>query len=101
MADFKTHITVSTAIGVAYGGGAYLLQSQDVPVQSCLLAGALCSVSGMLPDLDSDSGVPLRESLTFASACIPMLLFHRFQQMHWSAETIALAGAAIYGAVRF
>jgi hypothetical protein len=106
MADFKTHITVSTAIGVAYGGVAYTCFQPyfnfDYPVTTCLLAGTLCSVSGMLPDLDSDSGVPLRESLTFASACLPMLLLDRFQHQ-WSlgAEQIAMAGAAIYGAVRF
>jgi len=104
MADFKTHITVSTAIGVAYGGVAYQFYPTyfDHPGTSCFLAGILCSVSGMLPDLDSDSGVPVRESLSFASACIPMLLVNRFtEQFHWEAETMALAGAAIYGAVRF
>jgi hypothetical protein len=105
MADFKTHITVSTAIGVAYGGVAYTCFQPyfqfDYPATTCLLAGTLCSVSGMLPDLDSDSGVPLRESLTFASACIPMLLLDRFQHYGWPPETIAMVGAAIYGAVRF
>jgi hypothetical protein len=101
MADFKTHITVSTAIGVAYGGGAFLQFGDRLPGTSCLLAGALCSVSGMLPDLDSDSGVPLRESLSFASACIPMLLLERFQRYGWTPEMIVLAGAAIYGVVRF
>jgi hypothetical protein len=106
MADFKTHITVSTAIGVAYGGVAYTCFQPyfnfEYPATTCLLAGTLCSVSGMLPDLDSDSGVPLRESLTFASACIPMLLLDRFQhQWMLPPEQIAMAGAAVYGAVRF
>lgn len=99
MADFKTHITVSTACGIAYGGVAYA--QFGVPAPSCVLAGALCSVSGMLPDLDSDSGVPLRESLSFASACVPMLLLERFRHLGWSPETIALAGAGVYVAVRF
>jgi len=103
MADFKTHITVSTALGVAYGGGAYVFYQPyfENPTATCVLAGTLCSVSGMLPDLDSDSGVPLRESLTFASACIPMLLLDRFQKYGWQTEMIVLAGAVIYGVVRF
>ncbi|MEA1949803.1 MAG: metal-dependent hydrolase, partial [Planctomycetota bacterium] len=59
MAGFRTHITVSSLAGVGYGAGAHLLF--DMPVPTCLLAGGLCGVAGMLPDIDSDSGRPLRE----------------------------------------
>jgi hypothetical protein len=100
MADFKTHITVSSGLGVLYGAVAF--QHFGLPAPTCVLAGALCGVSGMLPDLDSDSGVPLRESLSFASACVPMLLLDRFQsQFHWTPETMVLVGAGIYALVRF
>lgn len=100
MADFKTHITVSTALGVGYGAVAFA--HFGIPAPTCVLAGTLCSVSGMLPDLDSDSGVPLRESLSFASACVPMLLLDRFsRQLDWTTETMVLVGAGIYIAVRF
>jgi hypothetical protein len=99
MADFKTHITVSTTLGVAYGAVAY--KQFGLPAPTCLLAGTLCSVSGMLPDLDSDSGVPLRESLAFAAACVPLLLFERLRAMGWSNEVLVLAGAGIYFGVRF
>jgi hypothetical protein len=99
MAGFKTHITVSTLFGVGYGVGAYM--GYEVPWQSCLLAGGLCSVSGMLPDVDSDSGVPLRESLSFAAAVISMMMIHRFRQLGLSPEMLVLAGAGTYLAVRF
>lgn len=99
MAGFRTHITVSTALGVGYGAVAYA--QFGIPAPTCLLAGTLCSVSGMLPDLDSDSGVPLREGLSFASACIPMLMLDRFRAMGWPTESIVLAGACIYAFVRF
>jgi len=99
MADFKTHITTSTVLGFAYAGTAYAVF--DVPLPTCLLSAGLASVSGMLPDIDSDSGVPLRESLAFASAVVPMMLVHRFQQFGLSHEWIVLAGAATYLAVRF
>jgi hypothetical protein len=72
-----------------------------LPAPTCILAGTLCSVSGMLPDLDSDSGVPLRESLAFAAACVPLLLFERLRSMGWSNEVLVLAGAGIYFGVRF
>ena len=48
-----------------------------VPWPTCVLAGGLCGVSGMLPDIDSDSGRPLHESMAFAAAVVPMMLLHR------------------------
>lgn len=99
MAGFKKHITTSTILGIGYGTAGYL--AYDIPPASCMLAAGLCSVSGMLPDLDSDSGVPLRESITFVAAVIPMLLIDRFQHMGMSPELMVLAGGLIYIAIRF
>lgn len=99
MADFKTHITVSSVVGVGYGALAYA--QFDVPLPSCLLAGGLCGVSGMLPDIDSDSGVPLRESLAFAAAVVPMMLIHRLAPLGLAPESLILAGAATYLLIRF
>ena len=78
MADFKTHITVSTICGAIYGIAGY---RSGVPWETCAIAGGLCSVSGMLPDLDSDSGVPLREAVALSSAVVPMLLVDRLQRI--------------------
>lgn len=99
MAGFKTHITVSTGLGVAYGAAGYFYA--DMPGGVCLLATGLCSVSGMLPDLDSDSGVPLRESLAFAACIIPMLMIPRWRTLGLSPESMVLAGSAVYLAIRF
>jgi hypothetical protein len=55
----------------------------------------------MLPDLDSGSGVPLRESVAFAAAVVPMLLLDRFHHFGMSNESIALAGALVYLTIRF
>ncbi len=70
-------------------------------MESGILAGGLCSVSGMLPDLDSDSGVPLRETSMFASAVIPMLMIDRFRDLELSHEAMALAAMLIYVGIRF
>jgi len=99
MAGFKTHITTSSVLGVGYGAVAFV--EFGVPLPTCVLAGGLCSVSGMLPDLDSNSGVPLRESLAFASAVVPMLAIERFKQLGLSPESMVLAGALIYLLIRF
>lgn len=98
MADFKTHITGSTLVGIGVGLAGY---SYGFHVQSCLLAGGLCSVAGILPDLDSDSGVPYRESVAFISAFVPMLLIDRFQSLGWTRETIVLACGLLYILIRF
>ena len=99
MADFKTHITASTIAGAAYGywGSA----TQGMPLESSLVAAGLCSVSGMLPDLDSDSGVPLRETTMFASAVVPMLALGRFRELEMSPESMVLAAGLIYILLRF
>jgi len=99
MAGFKTHITTSTVIGVAYGTGAAAMY--DVPWPACVLAGGLCSVSGMLPDLDSGPGVPLRESVAFAAAVVPMLLIDRFEHMGMTPEAMVLIGGIVYLLIRF
>ena len=98
MAGFQTHIAVSTVTGVGYGVWGYQC---GAPLETSLLAGALCSVSGMLPDLDSDSGRPVQEMSAFAAAVVPMLMLERFKEFGWSHESMALAGAGIYAAIRF
>lgn len=70
-------------------------------LESSLVAGGLCSVSGMLPDLDSDSGVPLRETTMFASAVVPMLALGRFRELGMTPESMVLAAGLIYVALRF
>jgi membrane-bound metal-dependent hydrolase YbcI (DUF457 family) len=98
MADFKTHMTVSTIAGVLYGLGGY---QSNLPIESCVIGGALCSVSGMLPDLDSDSGIPLREAVGFASAFVPMLLVERLSRFGLSHEMMLVATIVVYFVLRF
>ena len=99
MADFRTHIATSTALGAAYGTAAWFVF--EVPLPTCVVAGSLCAVGGMLPDLDSDSGVPQREMLCFVSVLIPMLMLPRFIQLGWSTETMVFASGLIYVLIRF
>jgi hypothetical protein len=99
MADFKTHITTSTVLGIGYGFTAWYLW--DVPLQHSLVAAGLCSLAGMLPDLDSDTGVPVRETLCFVSVLVPMLMLRRFEAMGMSPEQIVFAAALIYLGLRF
>lgn len=99
MAGFRTHITVSTALGIGYGAAAHFWYG--FPPATCALGASLCAASGMLPDLDSDSGRPLREMITLTASLVPMLLIHRFQEWHMTHDGIALAGIATYLGIRF
>lgn len=99
MADFKTHITASTILGTGYGTVAHL--QFGVPLGHCMIAGALCSVAGMLPDLDSKSGIPQREMLSFVSVLVPMLMMFRFQELGLSGEQMVFIAGVSYVIIRF
>ena len=99
MPGFKIHISASTTLGIVYGGIGFAVF--DVPPPTAALATVLCSVSGMLPDLDSGPGRPLHESVCFAAAAIPMMMADRFKHLGWDHESMILAGAMIYLFIRF
>lgn len=99
MPGFQVHITGSSIVGAGYGAAAWYVG--DMPPVTCALGAGLCAVAGMLPDLDSGPGIPLRESVAFAAAVVPMMLIHRFQQAGLPLEATILAGAAVYVAIRF
>ncbi len=99
MADFKSHIAFSTVLGGVYGVAGHFYF--HLPIETSILGAGLCSVSGMLPDLDSDSGTPVREMSTFAASVIPMLMLPRFEAFAWSKEMMVLAAAIVYCIIRF
>ncbi len=98
MADFKTHMTVSTATGVLLAFAGY---KAKMNIDTCIVAGTLCSVSGMLPDLDSNSGRPLREATALGAAVVPMLMVDRLQKMDLQPDTMVLIAILTYVAIRF
>jgi membrane-bound metal-dependent hydrolase YbcI (DUF457 family) len=98
VADFKTHMTVSTITGVVLGAAGL---RAGMSYETCIIAGGLCSVSGMLPDLDSNSGRPLREATTLGAAVVPMLMVERFQKCNLSHEWMVVAAGLIYVVIRF
>ena len=98
MANFRTHISVSTATAAVYAAAGL---KWGLPWETVAVGAGLCSVSGMLPDLDSDSGIPLREAVAFCSAFLPMLMVDRLQRIGLSHEMMVLVAGAIYFLIRF
>jgi|HubBroStandDraft_2_1064218.scaffolds.fasta_scaffold14453_3 hypothetical protein len=100
MAGYKTHITVSGALGFGYGAAGYVLGGFS-PVQAAL-AGTLTWFSGMLPDLDSDSGRPVREVFSLLAAFAPFAMMpHLLEWSHGNHETATLLSVIVYVVIRY
>jgi membrane-bound metal-dependent hydrolase YbcI (DUF457 family) len=99
MAGFNTHISASTMVGVGYGLVGHFSLGMPLPVSA--IGGCLCSLSGVLPDVDSDSGKPVREIAGFTAAVVPLLAIPRLEQYGLSPEAVAVSGVCIYLIVRF
>jgi LexA-binding, inner membrane-associated putative hydrolase len=99
MAGFRMHVTTSALLGCGYAGVGHAVYG--VPPDTAIVAGAMCGFSGMLPDLDSDYGVPLRETMAFTAAIVPMLLVGRFQLLELTHDAMVLVAISLYLFVRF
>jgi hypothetical protein len=99
MAGFRMHVTTSALLGCGYAGVGHF--GYGVPLDTSIVAGAMCGFSGMLPDIDSDYGVPLRETMAFTAAILPMMLVGHFQSLLLSHDAMVLAAVSMYLFVRF
>jgi len=101
MAGYRTHISFSGVLGVAYGSAAaYFLDSHFSPVQGAL-AGVLTWVAGMLPDVDSDSGKPVREVFGLLAAVAPFAMMGHLLEWGGNAEGAMLLAVLVYAAIRY
>jgi hypothetical protein len=98
MAGFRQHIAFSTALGFGY---SLALKGWGRDAGEALLAGGLCGLAGMLPDLDSDSGRPIKELFGLMAAVASVLVFHRFRDSELAPADRMLAAGLCYLFVRF
>jgi hypothetical protein len=99
MASYRGHLRFSSALGVAYGGLAYWQLGMDPATAG--LAAMVTAVGGLMPDLDSDSGVPVRELFNFASIMVPLLLLRRLASAGFTPEEMLVACGGVYCFVRY
>lgn len=99
MASYKGHLRFSTALGLAYGGLSWWQLHVDWP--DAAVGGLLTALGGLLPDLDSDSGVPVRELTTLTAVAVPMVLMRRVAGFGLSPEQAVLGVAGIYVLIRY
>lgn len=99
MASYQGHLTLSSVLAAGYGAlGAWQL---GLDWGAVFLGAGLTALGGLLPDLDSDSSVPIRELFGLAAAAVPVLLFPRFEGRGLSTEQILVLLAGIYLMIRY
>lgn len=99
MAAYREHVSISGLLGTGYGFAAWFFFA-FTPVQS-VLAGVLTWIAGMLPDLDSQSGKPVREVFSLLAAAAPLAMMGRLQRIGGSPEDALLLAIALYAGIRY
>ena len=99
MASYRGHLMLSAPRGVAYGGIAFMRPEFDWgPI---VLGAGLTTVGGLLPDLDSDSGVPVRELFGLLAAAAVAVLFHPLRERGLALEQALALMAIAYLLIRY
>jgi membrane-bound metal-dependent hydrolase YbcI (DUF457 family) len=101
MASFRGHLLLAVPLGAAYGIAATQFLPSPLDWGVVMLGAGLTVLGGLLPDLDSDSGVPVREMFSLLAAAAPILLFRRLQQWGFEIEAILVILAGLYLLIRF
>jgi hypothetical protein len=99
MASYRGHLTFASMLGAGYAGVAMWQGRADWG--TALVGLGVTTVGGLLPDLDSDSGVPVRELFGMAAFVAPLLVHARLAEQHLSTEQMLAAMAGIYLFVRY
>jgi hypothetical protein len=105
MANFEGHITTSTVLGAAYAAAAAYywptFAGTTLDWGAVFLGAGLTAVGGLVPDLDSDSGVPVRELFGLAGAFSPILAIPWLRHYHLNTEQTLVVLGAIYLLIRY
>jgi hypothetical protein len=99
MASYRGHLAFAGALGVGLGGIAVV--SWGYHWGRAFLGAGLTTLGGLLPDLDSDSGVPVRELFGTAAAVVPLLMYNRLQHAGYQGEQLLVLMAASYLFIRY
>lgn len=98
MASFRTHISFGVALGVL---GCIALATAAATNAPALLVAvfALATLGSVLPDMDSDSGIPFHVafgSLTVVVAVLAFLSAYKTAPVNWRLVLITTGGTAVF-----
>jgi hypothetical protein len=99
MASYRGHLMFAVPLGAAYG--TIPLLRGEVDWGPAILGAGLCSLGGLMPDLDSDSGVPVRELFGVMAAVVPALMYGALQERGLPFEQALVILAGVYVLIRY
>ena len=99
MANHQQHLTFSSLSGLAFGTLAWY--PCGFPAVTCVLAGSLCSVGGMLPDIDIKTSRSFQDCMSITAYIASMLVILRASTMDVTVEMLSIIGAAVFIAVKY
>jgi hypothetical protein len=99
MASYRGHLALAAPLGVVYGSLTLLEPKPDWGPG--VLAAGFTTLGGLMPDLDSDSGVPVRELFGIMSAVVAGLAYHPLRKLGWPLEQAFVGVAFTYFFVRY
>ncbi len=99
MASYRGHLAFSSLLGGAVAGvGWWQLHLDWGPA---VLAGGLTALGGLLPDLDSDSSVPVREVFGLAAAAAAFLAQRPLEHKGLTLEQRLVVAGGLYLFIRY
>jgi LexA-binding, inner membrane-associated putative hydrolase len=99
MASYRGHLALSSVLGAGYS--ALGIARWELPWGPALLGAGLTTLGGVLPDLDSDSSVPVRELFGLAAAATPFLIYGRLERSGFNHEQTLVLLAGVYLFIRY
>lgn len=98
MAAYREHLTASSVLGIGVCSSAIALGF--TPVQG-VLAGTITGIGGILPDLDSESGRPVREVFGVTAAIAPVVMMRRLSEWGGNTDGAMLLAVLLYATVKY
>ncbi|MDO5580084.1 MAG: metal-dependent hydrolase [Planctomycetia bacterium] len=94
MAGHKTHLTCSTIAGIGLGMSVHCFYGTSISLS--ILSGCLCSLGGIVPDIDSKTSTSFRQCLGLVSGFSALLLVSRLRDFDFTAETVMIIGSLAF-----
>ncbi len=99
MASFRGHLSFSAPLGVAYG--ALALMRHEFDWGACTVGAGVTMIGGMMPDLDSDSGIPVREMFCALAAASAFLVYPPLRENGFTLEQTLVFMTGVYFFIRY
>ena len=100
MANHQQHTNFSTASGLIFGTLAWY--PCGFPAVTCLLAGGLCGMGGMLPDIDIKTSRSYHDCMSITACIAAMLVILKVSTTDGvTGEMLAIIGTMVFLAIKF